>query len=368
MKARVVLVVTSLLLSVLLGLVLGRGGPARGGAAERRGLTIGLSLDTLKEARWQADRDMFVKRAGELGAEVLVLAANGDDTAQIGDVEKLITRKVDVLVIVPHDGKAMARAVALAHEAGIPVIAYDRIVRDADLDLYVSFDNLRVGELQAKFLVEHLPRGSRHRIVRIYGAKTDNNAALFKAGQDRVLEPLIARGEIVVVHEDWAEEWKPENAKRIVNAAITANGATFDAVLASNDGTAGGAIQALTEEGLAGRVLVTGQDAELAALQRIATGTQAMTIYKPLRTLARGAAELAVRMARHQVVVARETVNNGALDVPAALFDVVTVTSANIVDTVVRDGLADYDEVYRGVGPAARPPRPAAPGPAAPRP
>ncbi len=357
MNARILLVIASLVASVLIGLSLsGRGGPPRTPADD--GVVIGLSLDTLKEARWQADRDMFVKRAEELGARVLVLAANSDDTVQIGDVEKLITNKVDVLVIVPHDGTAMAKGVALAHEAGIPVIAYDRIIRDSDLDLYVSFDNERVGELQARYLLEHLPTPGKGRIVRIYGAKTDNNAAQFKRGQDRVLEPYIARGDIAVVHEDWAEDWKPENAKRIVNAAITASGPGIDAVLASNDGTAGGAIQALSEEGLAGKVLVTGQDAETVALQRIAAGTQAMTIYKPLQTLAAGAAELAVRLADRRIVVAKQAVHNGQVEVPAVLYDVVTVTRDNIVDTVVRDGQASYDDVYRGIADGERPPRP----------
>jgi D-xylose transport system substrate-binding protein len=355
---RTLLVLASLALSVVLGLTLGRRGGESLSPGRPAQITIGLSLDTLKEARWQADRDMFVKRAGELGARVLVLAANGDDTVQIGDVEKLLTNKVDVLVVVPHDGQAMAKAVRMAHEAGVPVIAYDRIIRDSDLDLYVSFDNLRVGELQARYLVDHLPTPGHGRIVRIYGAKTDNNAAQFREGQDRVLAPYIERGDIRVIHEDWAEDWKPENAKRIVSAAVTAQGTRFDAVLASNDGTAGGAVQALIEEGLAGRVLVTGQDAEVVALQRIAGGTQAMTIYKPLRTLAQGAAELAVRLAQRQVVVARQTVNNGAIDVPSALFDVVTVTRGNIVGTVVHDGLASYDDVYRGVPEARRPPRP----------
>jgi D-xylose transport system substrate-binding protein len=316
---------------------------------------IGLSLDTLKEARWQADRDTFVKRAGELGAKVLDLAANNDDTVQIGDVEKLITTRVDVLVIVPHDGTAMAKAVRMAHEAGIPVIAYDRLIRDSDVDLYVSFDNERVGALQAQYLVDRVTKPAR--IVRIYGAKTDNNAGQFKAGQDRVLEPYIARGDIEVIHEDWAEDWKPENAKRIVNAAITANGTRIDAVLASNDGTAGGAIQALSEEGVE-RVLVTGQDAEVVALQRIAAGTQAMTIYKPLHTLAQGAAELAMRLATAKPIVARQATNNGAIDVPSVLFDVVTVTRDNIVTTVVADGQVSYDDVYRGIPEAARPPRP----------
>ncbi len=354
---RTLLVLASLILSVALGLTLGRGAadPARDNSRTR--LTIGLSLDTLKEARWQADRDMFVTRAQELGAEVLVLSANSDDTVQISDVEKLITRKVDVLVVVPHDGRAMAKAVRMAHDAGIPVISYDRIVRDSDLDLYVSFDNVRVGELQARYLVDHLP-GGKGRIVRIYGAKTDNNASQLKAGQDSVLAPYLARGDIQVVHEDWAEDWKPENAKRIMNAAITSQGSKIDAVLASNDGTAGGAIQALLEEGLAGRILVTGQDADAVALQRIAAGTQAMTIYKPLRTLAQGAAELAVRMAQRKVIVAKQTVNNGSGEIPSSLFDVVTVTRDNMVSTVIKDGLVSYDDVYRGIAPAARPPRP----------
>ncbi len=347
MKTRLALVVISLLLSVLIGLSLGRLGQGASPAQERRGPLIGLSLDTLKEARWQADRDMFVKSAGELGATVQVLAANGDDTVQISDVEKLITAGVDVLVIVPHNGEAMAKAVRLAHEAQIPVIAYDRLIRDSDLDLYVSFDNERVGELQAQYLLDHLPVPGRGRIVRIYGAKTDNNAAQFKAGQDKVLAPLVRSGAIKVVHEDWAEDWKPENAKRILNAAISASGGRFDAVLASNDGTAGGAIQALSEEGLAGKVLVTGMDADLVALQRIATGTQAMTIYKPLRTLAQGAAEQAVKMARGRPVIARQSVNNGAIDVPAVLFEVVTVTRDNIESTVVKDGLHRREDIFQ---------------------
>jgi D-xylose transport system substrate-binding protein len=354
---RILLVVVSLALSIAIGLTLAGRGP-EASANHDDGVLVGLSLDTLEESRWQADRDMFVKHVERLGARALVLSANSDDAVQVSDVEKLITQRVDVLVIVPHDGTAMARAVALAHEAGIPVIAYDRIIRDSDLDLYVSFDNERVGELQARFLVDHLPTPGKGRIVRIYGAKSDNNAFQFKRGQDRVLEPYLKRGDITVVHEDWTEEWKPENAKRIVNAAITVHGAGFDAILASNDGTAGGAIQALAEEGLAGRILVTGQDAEVVALQRIVAGTQAMTIYKPLHTLAQGAAELAVRLATHRVVIAPQTVDNGHGPVPAVLYDVVTVTRENVRDTVVRDGHASYDDVYRGVPDAERPPRP----------
>jgi D-xylose transport system substrate-binding protein len=306
---------------------------------------VGLSLDTLKEARWQADRDLFVKKATELGAQVEVQSANGDDNQQIRDVESLLTSGVKVLVIVPHDGVAMARAVQMAHKVNVPVISYDRLIRNSDVDLYLSFDNVKVGEQQAQFVVDRLP-GGKGRIVRIYGSPTDNNAKLFKQGQDNILNPLIKKGDIKVVRQDWAEDWKPENAKRIMNAAITDTGGKFDAVVASNDGTAGGAIQALTEAGLAKKVLVTGQDAELAACQRIARGTQSMTIYKPLKVLATRAAETAVAMAKGKPIIATETVNNGKIDVPSIFNTVYTVTKANLRETVIKDGFHEESEVF----------------------
>ena len=252
---------------------------------------IGLSLDTLKEERWQRDRDTFIAEAKKLGATVIVQSANSDDTRQVRDVESLLSRKVDVLVIVPHNGAAMTRAVKSANEAKVPVIAYDRLILNASIDYYLTFDNEKVGEAQANYAVARLPKDRKARIVRIYGAPTDNNAKLFKQGQDNVLTPLIKSGKIEVVHEDWALDWKPENAKKIMNAAITKAGRAIDAVVVSNDGTAGGAIQALLEEGLAGKVIVTGQDADLAACQRIQRGTQSMTVYKPLKNLASLAAD-----------------------------------------------------------------------------
>ncbi len=352
-KLLVALVVASCALSVVLGLVLARGGatsgsPSSPGAgATRAAPLIGLSLDTLKEERWQSDRDFFVGRAKELGADVLVQSANSDDTRQIADIQSLISNKVDVIVIVPHNGAAMAKGVALAREAGIPVIAYDRLIPGAGLDLYVTFDNRQVGRQQASFVIDALPDTRPLRLVRIYGAKTDNNALLFKQGQDDILDPLVATGRVQVVHEDWAADWRPENAKRIANAAITKVGANgFDAVLASNDGTAGGAIQALLEEGLAGKKLVTGQDAERAALQRIVAGTQTMTIYKPLKALASLGAEAAVKFARRQVVVANSSVNNGTFDVPALLLPTTAVTKANLDATIIKDGFHTREAIY----------------------
>jgi D-xylose transport system substrate-binding protein len=351
MKLRIALVVLSCLLSVITGLVLARSGGEQKGAATGR-LRIGLSMDTLKEERWQGDRDMFVRRAQDLGATVEVLSANSDDTRQIRDVEALLTSGIDALVIIPHDGAAMARAVELAHREGVPVLAYDRLITNSDLDLYMTFDNVKVGELQAQFLVDQLGSGGRKRVVRIYGSKTDNNAKLFKQGQDNVLEPLIKSGAVEVVHEDWAQDWRPENAKRITNSAITKAG-QFDAILASNDGTAGGAIQALTEEGLAGKVLVTGQDAELAACQRIVGGTQSMTIYKPLSRLANQAAEVAVKLAKRQPIIAKAELDNGKVQVPSVLLDVISVTRENLDETVIADGFHKREAIYQGAAPAA---------------
>jgi D-xylose transport system substrate-binding protein len=348
MRFRIFLVVASCLVSLITGYILSRGGASTEGVKARAKPLIGLSMDTLKEERWQGDRDLFVSRANELGAEVLVQSANSDDTRQISDVQALISRRVDVLVIVPHNGGAMAKAVDMAHDAGIPVIAYDRLITDCDLDLYMTFDNVKVGELQAQHLVDHLPKGGEKKIVRIYGAKTDNNALLYKQGQDNILGPLISKGEFEVVHEDWTQDWKPENAKKIANAAITKAGSDIEAIVASNDGTAGGAIQALSEEGLAGKILVTGQDAELSACQRIVNGTQAMTIYKPLSLLAKQAAETAIKMAKGTPVFTLGKINNGKIGVPSILLDVVVVTKENMMDTVVKDGFHKAADIYRG--------------------
>ncbi len=260
----------------------------------------------------------------------------------------LLAGGVDVLVIALHNAQAMARAVDLAHAQGVPVVSYDRLIKGAVPDLYLSFDNAAVGRLQGQYVVDQLGRvGHRPlRLVRVYGAKTDNNAVLYKDGQDGAIDPHVANGDVVVVGADWAEDWKAENAKRIVNAALTAAGRDVDAVLASNDGTAGGAVQALAEDGLAGRVIVTGQDAELVACRRIVQGTQAMTVHKPNKRLATRAAEMAVLLGQGRSVVATTTVDNGSAEIPSVLFPSVVVTRDNLDQTVIADGFHTHAEVY----------------------
>ena len=311
-------------------------------------IKIGLSMDTLKEERWQRDRDIFIKRAGELGAEVLVQSANGNDTLQNAQAENLITQGVNLLVVIPHNLKTTAKIVEMAHSAGIKVIAYDRIIRDCDLDLYISFDNFRVGQLQAEALVKKVPKGN---YALIGGAPTDNNALLLREGQLSVLKPLIDRGEIKVVADQWAKDWQVVEALKHTENALTRNHNDIQAVVASNDGTAGGAIQALAGQGLAGKVAVSGQDADLAACQRIAEGTQTMTVFKPIDRIARAAAEAAVKLVKGEAPdsLAANKINNGKIDVPSILLEPISVTKENLYFSIVKNGFHETAEVYKNI-------------------
>jgi D-xylose transport system substrate-binding protein len=360
MKIRLALCIVCCALSVLLGTTLFREGAGRNGSnpnanrdRSQRGPRIGLSLDTLKEERWQRDRDAFVTRARALGAEVEVLAANSNDVQQVTDCNSLLAKDIDVLVIAPHNGDAMSKAVEEAHKLGVPVAAYDRLIKNCDLNLYFTFDNVKVGELQGRFLMERLfPSGAqaggpKKRIARIYGAPTDNNARLFKEGQDKSLKPFLENGQLEIVFEDWAEDWRPENGKKIAQAAITKAGTGgLDAILASNDGTAGGAITALLEEKLTGKILVTGQDADLEACRRILRGEQTMTIYKPLKQLAERAAEVAVDVAKVKPVLTTATYDNGRIHVPTVQIDIVAVHKDNLRDTVIKDGFHKEADLF----------------------
>jgi D-xylose transport system substrate-binding protein len=315
-------------------------------------IRIGLSMDTLKEERWQHDRDLFVARANELGADVLVQAADGDDKVQTQQAENLLTQGVNVLVVIPHNGEVAASIVEASHRQNVPLVSYDRLIRNSEPDLYISFDNEKVGELQARYLIERAPKGN---YVLIGGAPTDNNATLFRKGQMNVLKPAIDRGDINIVADQWARDWLASEALRHTENALTQAHNNVVAVVVSNDGTAGGAIQALEEQKLAGKVLVSGQDADLAALQRIVAGTQSMTVYKPVAQLARRAAEAAVALARHEKIESTSAINNGKVDVPSVLLEPVVVDKNNIVDTVIKDGYQKLDDVYKNVPPDQRP-------------
>lgn len=310
-------------------------------------ILVGLSLDTLREERWQRDRDLFVAACEKLGAKVLVQAANNNDALQNSQAENLLTQGIRVLVVAPHNSESSATIVAAAHKAGVPVIAYDRLIKNCDLDLYISFDNLQVGELQGQYAVNHQPKGN---YILVAGAPTDNNAHLYRDGQLKVLQPYVDKGDITLVADQWANDWQPVEALKIVENALTRLDNKVDAVVASNDGLAGGAVQALAEQKLAGRVLVTGQDAELAACQRIVTGQQSMTIYKPLKQLAEAAAAACIDLAnKRPVPTATRVLQNGFKEVPSILIAPIAVDRDNMTATVVADGFHTMEEVYKDV-------------------
>ena len=296
-------------------------------------IIIGLSFDSLLTERWQKDRDIFIAEADKLGAECIFLSADGDSRKQNEQCDILLGQDIDVLVIVPKSATAAARAVQKAKQQGVPVIAYDRLILNSDLDLYISFDNVRVGRMQAEYLVDQ----KKGKYFLLGGSPDDNNAKLFRQGQMEVLQPFIDRGEISIIGDNWADGWSPKKAREIIENFLVNVGTDLDAVLASNDGTAGGVIQALKSQGLDGKILVTGQDADLMACKRILEGTQSMTVYKPLRALATKAAQLAVMMSRGEVVETNQTIYNGAKEVPSVLLDPVKLHKGNLVDVLTKD-------------------------------
>lgn len=309
-----------------------------------RQLKIGFSMDTLIEERWEKDKDMMKEAIEALGAEIETKAANGNDALQISQAETLISQGVDLLILVPHNAEAAASIVGKAQMAEIPVISYDRLVMNANVDLYISFDNEKIGELQGEAVTQLVPEG---KYVYIAGAETDNNAPhLMKKGLYQVLQPFIHKGDVEMVYDQWTSAWMPENAKENMKAALAANNNQIDAVIAANDATAGAVIEALEEQGLAGTIPVVGQDAELEGVQRIVEGTQSMTVYKSIKSLTEQAAEIAVKMAGGEDIYTSVTINNGKKDVPTVLLTPVAVDLENIDETIIKDKYHTAEEVY----------------------
>ena len=323
-------------------------GPEGDGTKRVRGtgpVRIGFSMDTLKEERWQRDKALFEQRCKEVGAQCDVLVADGSDATQVNQAESFLTKGVDVLIVAPHNGQIAASIVEAAHRQGVPVISYDRLIRNSDVDLYVSHQVVKIGQMQAQYALDHAPRGN---YVMIGGSQTDNNAVLLMEGQMSVLQPAIDKGQIKIVAKQYAREWLASEALRIMEDALTKNSNDIQAVVASNDGTAGGAISALPPQ-LAGKVLVTGQDAALDAVQRVVEGKQTMTIYKPIQPLAFSAVDSAMKLAKGEKVDAKDKINNGKIDVPALLFEPMVLDKNNVMQTVIKDGYHKLEDVYKNV-------------------
>lgn len=314
-------------------------------AGKDQKIKIGLSLGTLKEERWMKDRDILVAKAKEQGADIYVQNANNDDDDQLRQVKYLLEKDIDVLIIVPNSPEKSGEAVRLAQKSGVKVISYDRLVMDSDVDLYISFDNNRVGELMAEYLVERVPEGN---YLIMNGAKTDNNTKMLKEGYDQVLEKYIVEDRVTIIAEEWSSNWLSESAFKTVDETLQ-QGTRIDAIIAGNDSLAGAAIEALSEYRLAGQVMVVGQDADLVACQRIVEGTQAMTVYKPIDQLAETTIDMAIKLAQDEPLEVDQRIFDGTYDVPYYSIEPLAVDKDNIDETIIKDGFQTAEDVYRYV-------------------
>ncbi|MFN6963088.1 MAG: substrate-binding domain-containing protein [Pyrinomonadaceae bacterium] len=325
------------------------------GMDPNRKIKVGFSMATVKEERWQRDRDAFKEHCDKVAVECIISVADNNSDRQSNDVENLLTQGVDVLVIAPQDATQAASMVEKAKAQGVPVISYDRLINSNKIDLYISHQVPVIGRKIAEYALQHQPSGN---YVMVYGGPTDNNAHIMKKEQLAVLQPAIDKGSIKIVAEQFITDWKPELALNFMENILTRENDNIQAAIVSNDGMAGGVIQALERRGLIGKVLVTGQDAQIDALQRIAEGKQTMTIYKPIIPLASQAVEAAIKLARGEKLTTTAFRNDAInADVPAILLEVTSVDRSNLMDTVIKDGYAKYEDVYKNVPEADRPKR-----------
>ncbi|SMY10292.1 D-xylose ABC transporter substrate-binding protein [Flavimaricola marinus] len=260
--------------------------------ADGHGMTVGVSWSDFQEERWKTDEAAILGALEAAGASYLSADAQSSATKQLADVESLITQGVDALIILAQDGSAIGPALDAAEAAGIPVIGYDRLIEDPRA-FYLTFDNVEVGRMQAAAVLELAPEGN---YVMIKGSPTDPNSDFLRGGQQEILQAAIDSGAITIVGETYTDGWQPANAQRNMEQILTQNNNEVDAVVASNDGMAGGVVAALAAQGMDG-IPVSGQDGDHAALNRVALGTQTVSVWKDSRELGRNAGEIAVALA-----------------------------------------------------------------------
>ncbi|CAN7562021.1 D-xylose ABC transporter substrate-binding protein [Acidovorax sp. Leaf78] len=332
-------------LTALAALVLGLSG------ASAFAQVVGVSWSNFQEERWKTDEKAIKDQLAKLGASYISADAGGSPEKQLSDVDSLIAKGAKVLIVLAMDKDAILPAVNKAAQQKIPVVAYDRLI-EAPGVFYITFDNVEVGRMQARAVFEAKPKGN---YVMIKGSPTDPNANFLRGGQQEVIEAAITKGDIKIVGEEYTEGWKPEVAQKNMEQIITKSGGKIDAVVASNDGTAGGVVAALTAKGIKG-IPVSGQDGDHAALNRVAQGSQTVSVWKDARDLGRDAAAAAVALAKGQKVAGAQTWNGGEKKVPlqAQFLKPVPITAKNL-DLVVKAGWIQKDALCKGVDAAKAP-------------
>ncbi len=315
------------------------------GCDSNKQLKVGLLIHDLEKERWENDRDYFVEKVQELGGAVLLEVANNDAAKQLEQAKLLLKKGVDVLVVIPVDQFAAAEIVKLASDKNIKVISYDRLILNCKLDYYVSTDNVEIGEIQAEYLTTIKPTGD---YAIVGGAQRDHNSQFLYLGQMNVLQPLVDKGDINIVYNEFTEAWSEEEGYKHTLAMLEKTDGEVDALIAGNDAIASGVIRALKEAGIEKNILVAGMDADLKNLHEIIKGNQTCTIYKPIQKMATTAAQIAIKLAKcEECEKTYQTVSNGEMLVPSVLHNAMVVNSENLKLTVISEGYQKEEEVFK---------------------
>lgn len=306
-------------------------------------MEVGFLIHAFDKERWENDRDYFVENVRELGGTVKVMNAENDADKQLAQAKELLANGVDVLVVVPVDQFAAAAIVKAAHAQDVKVISYDRLIKNCKLDYYVSTDNVEIGSLQASYLTTIQPIG---KYALIGGAMSDNNSQLLYLGQRNVLQPLVDRGDIQIVYNEFTEAWEESEGYEHAKVLLKEH-PDVDAIIAGNDELAMGVLRAIKEAGKEDQILIAGMDADLRNLREIVAGHQTCTVYKPYEKLAATAADLAMKLARGENGERTyQTVSNGELLVPTVFHTGMIVNRENLQLTVISEGYQREEEVY----------------------
>jgi len=349
----------------------GGGGAAQPAAGKTK---VGLSFSDFATERWKNEEALMRKLLEAKGYEVISTEANHDVKLQNDQIDNMVSQGVKALIVVAEDGDAVVTSVDKAADAGVKVIAYDRLIKSPKIAAYLSFDNVEVGRQQALGVLKAMglpgsttwTKDNPIKLVQLAGSPTDNNATLFTKGQTEILQPYVDSGVVKIVAQQGVDNWDPANAEKLMENILTAQNNKIDAVVASNDGTALGALQAMKAQGLAGKVPISGQDATADGSNSIVKNELTVSILKDIRNLSPLAIELTDKLLKGQAIADMKQFSLADLtvdpskkgNVGAVFLPVQQVNKDNVYDLVVKSGFQKYDDVYRDIPAAQLPPKP----------
>ncbi len=304
---------------------------------------VGILIHSYENERWTKDKNYLVEDLTKLGAKVMLEVADNDQNKQISQAQTMLKNGAAVLIVVPINQDAAAKIVEMAHQSGVKVIAYDRLINGCKLDYYVSANSTKIGELQAGYLTSLRPKG---KYALICGSKYDNNSMRLFLGQMNILQPFMEKGDIQVVYSEFTSDWSSAEGVLHTNTILDQNTDSVTAIIAGNDNIASGVMEVLKKRGRAGKVMVAGQDAEIGNVKAIMNGTQTCTILKPLKEMALSTAELAVSLALEKPLTMKFTSeSNGKSLVKSILIDATVVNKNNVEQTIIASGFHTSSEL-----------------------